>query len=75
MLDKTRKKLFPEIEIFSFEKFGFIPNCRIVPKTLGVLCSQNVSFLVKVEGGRDLIKIEKRYMEKTPVLKSSEIAC
>ena len=49
------------------------PVSRIVPKTLrSPLCSQNVSFLVKLRGGFDKNKPEKSCMEKTPVFKEEK---
>ena len=49
-----------------------------MPKTLSSpLCSQNVSFLVKIEGSFDENELEKSSLEKTSVFKrtNSDIAC
>ena len=62
----NKKAIFIINRIFSFDK------SRIVPKTLSSpLCSQNVSFLVKIEGGFDENKLEKSRMEKTPVFEKN----
>ena len=46
---------------------------RIEPKILwSPLCSQNLSLLVKMEGGFDKNKSEKNCKEKTPVFKKSK---
>ena len=37
------------------------------------LCSQNVSFLVKIEGGFDEKKLEKSRIEKTPMFTKAKI--
>ena len=47
--------------------------CRLVPKTLrSSLCSQDFWLVVKIEGGFDRIKLEKKSQssEKAPVLKT-----
>ena len=36
------------------------------------VCSQNVSFLVKIEGCFDEAELEKSHMAKTPVLKKTK---
>ena len=72
MLDMTQKPIF--------EKKKFFGKCRIVPKTLKIpLCSQHVSFLVKVEGA--LLRTNRKkiaYCRKHGGLKkkqNSDIAC
>ena len=53
LLDKTRKSLFPNWKKRLYKKYRILSlgKCRVVPKTLRCSsCSQNVSFLVKVEG-------------------------
>ena len=66
---KKNKKLRKQID--SFQRM--FPVCRIVSKTLGSpLCSQNLCFLVKIEGGSDENNLEKSRIvpKKTPVLKT-----
>ena len=44
------------------------PASRIVPKTLSsALCSQNISFLVKIEGSSMKTNWKKSRIEKTAV--------
>ena len=54
------------------EIFGRSPVSRLVPKTLrSPLCSQNVSFLVKIKGGGfDENKLEKSRIEKTLIFET-----
>ena len=73
MLDNTRKPLFPQLEkkFFLGKKFKFFSfrKSRIVPTTLrSPLCSQNVSFLVKVQG------FDKNKLEKSRIVTKKRLS-